>query len=173
MVKSKHPDYHRYLSMVQRCYNKNREDCHNGTKDKIVICPSWHQDNKEGFNNFANWFSKQLIKLSVVDKTKVRVTRKNKQGNYSPANCMLVNCDVAVQCKTNVKFSFKLVKDMRDYARINPTVSLKCIAKKFNQTCEINISRALRGITWKNVNAVSPPIKRKLNQYRFIDGGNI
>lgn len=169
-VKSRHPDYHRYLSMVQRCLNKNREDCHQHVNKNIVICKSWHPDNKEGFNNFANWFSTQLLKLSIVDKSKVRVTRKNKQGNYSPANCVIVNCDVAVQCKKNVKFSFELVKQMRDYVRENPAVQLSEVSIKFDQPCQINISRAIRGITWKNVNAVSPPIKKKLNQHMYADG---
>ena len=146
-VKSKHPDYHRYLSMVQRCHNKNRSDCHQHTQSQIVICKSWHPDNKEGFNNFANWFSDQLLKLSIVDKTKVRVTRKNKLGNYSPVNCALVNCAVVVQCKTNVTFTFDLVKNMRDYARLHPTAPLACIAAEFDQTCVINVSRALRGVT--------------------------
>lgn len=171
MVKSKHPDYHRYLSMVQRCNKKKSAHYKTYGKNGIDICKSWHPDNSEGFNNFAKWFSNQLLKSTVKDKTKVRVTRKNKLGNYSPVNCIIVSCCVPVQNKSNVKLSFKLVKDMRDYARKNPTLPLRKIAEEFKQDCEINLSRALRGITWKNVNEVSPPIKKKLNQHRFIDGG--
>lgn len=172
-AKTKHPDYHRYLSMVQRCYDSKHGTYVAYGKLGILVCEEWHPDNKEGFNNFANWFSTQLINLSISDKSKIRVSRKDKKSNYGPLNCILITCCEAVQNKTNVTFTFDLVKNMRDYARLHPTAPLACIAAEFDQTCVINVSRALRGVTWKNVNESSPPVKKKLNQHKFADGQDV
>jgi hypothetical protein len=163
----KHPQFKRWSSIVQRCSNP---DCREYPKVGglgITLVKEWHWTNPKGLTNFGRWIEKQLEIQPEFKGKSFCVTRINKKRNYGPSNCKLVTVQAIVQAQVNKKLTLDKVIEMRDYARANPTMILADLAERFSFDCVINLSRALRGVTWKNANEKSAPITKKLNQYRF------
>lgn len=152
--------YRRWSGIIQRCYNpKNRGfEQHGGVG--IAIEHVWSHLNEKGLVNFSKWVEKELAKQPAMVKVCFQVTRKDLKKNYGPNNCKLVIPAVVSQSRFNNVLTFEIVVAMRQYKKKNPSATLATMELAFDQH-QVNISRALRGVTWSNVNETEAPIKKR------------
>jgi hypothetical protein len=68
--------YHRWQSMIQRCYDKNRSGYDRYGGRGISVCERWRQS-----------FSEFLLDMGEVPFKGASLDRINTNGNYEPANC--------------------------------------------------------------------------------------
>jgi len=72
----------RYKTMVQRCYNPNR-NCYSDYGGRgIKVCERWH-------DRMA--FLEDIVKMSGWTNKKLQLDRTNNDGPYSPENCKIVS----------------------------------------------------------------------------------
>ena len=77
--------YKKWLSIKNRCYNKNSKDYKLYGKRGIIVCEEWKND----FIPFYNWamsngYEEHLKKYGSINTT---IDRINVNGNYEPSNC--------------------------------------------------------------------------------------
>lgn len=77
--------YKKWLSIKNRCYNKNSHDYKLYGARGIILCDEWKND----FINFYNWaiengYNEHLEKYGSTNTT---IDRINVNGNYEPNNC--------------------------------------------------------------------------------------
>lgn len=117
----------------------------------------WYPDNPEGLKNFSIWAETELKKLPKQARRLARVTRKNKEKDFSPENCELVAAVKVCQKRATSVLDADTVIAMRRYRKEFPNSTLEEMEAKFNHS-QVNISRAIRGITWSNVNELEAPV---------------
>ncbi len=127
------------------------------------MCYEWHKSNPHGVTNFMSWVEAQLKIMqekapAQYDPTKYKVVRNNIDLDFSPDNCSLSTNDASCQKRITSVLNFNIVVNLRKYKKLNPSASLSEMRKLFNHSIE-NISRALRGITWSNVDSVETPVE--------------
>lgn len=95
--RSKHPLYGIWLSMMQRCNNKNLKAYQYYGKRGIKVCDGWHN-----FWNFVKWSD------SIGGRPKgYTLDRIDVNGNYEPSNCRWVTMKVQCSNKTdNIYLTF-------------------------------------------------------------------
>ena len=88
-----------WISMKQRCYNKNNKKYVNYGERGITICDEWEND----FMNFYNWAIESGWKEGL------QIDRINNDGNYEPINCQWVsigeNCAIGKRGKYSSNMS--------------------------------------------------------------------
>lgn len=149
--------YNRWQSIHQRCYNPKVKGYKACGEKGIGVDIEWHRDSSTGFIHFSNWFNKNLQSLPKTNINRLRVTRINDALNFGPNNCILVPQQIVSQSIEQTVLSFELVVQLRQHKKTNPLDSTYKMSELFGVS-PVNISRALRGVTWGNVNAVESPI---------------
>lgn len=153
-----HPQYKRWCSMNQRCLNPEKVE-HERRSPHVKVEPIWAQDNPDGFFNFVKWIEAKLVEKPELKDAEYRIIRIDLKKDYGPDNCKLGTQQAATQHRVTSVLTEELVIKMRRYKRANPDASLTGMEKLFEQSY-VNISRALRGITWSSVNHIEPPIPK-------------
>jgi len=79
--------YHKYKSMVYRCYNPKQNNFEYYGGKGIGICMEW-LNSETGLQNFISW--------SLVNgyKPKLQIDRINNDGDYSPSNCRYITAEL-------------------------------------------------------------------------------
>ena len=78
-----------WVSMKQRCNNKdNKSYCNYGERG-ISVCKTWESD----FMNFYNWAIQNGYNENATHKT-CTIDRINNDGDYEPSNCRWVDMKV-------------------------------------------------------------------------------
>ena len=77
--------YKKWLSIKNRCYNKNSKDYKLYGERGITMCDKWKND----FISFYNWaiengYNEHLEKFGSINTT---IDRIDVNGNYEPSNC--------------------------------------------------------------------------------------
>jgi len=156
---SRNPLYSRWNSLVQKCYNPNNRHYDNYGARGIRFDDVWSPSNPEGSRNFIRWLQARLDEKPELAKLGFMLHRPNVNSNFGPENCELGDKALVTQSRTTGVLSFQMVVNMRKYKRANPAASLLQIQRVFDTKISTNnISRALRGACWANVNEVEPPI---------------
>lgn len=158
MMRHGHPQYKRWCSMNQRCLNPTKVE-NDRRSPHVKVEPIWAQDNPDGFSNFVKWIESQLVEHPELKDAEYRIIRQDLKKDYGPNNCRLGTQQAATQHRVTSVLNEALVIEMRRYKRANPDASLTGMEKLFGQSY-VNISRALRGITWSSVNHIEPPIPK-------------
>lgn len=76
--------YNAWLTMLLRCYNKDKQEFHKAYYGKCTVCEEWYN-----FQTFAEWYEKHEYTVNErlhIDKDILDPTCKR----YSPETCMLV-----------------------------------------------------------------------------------
>ncbi len=156
---SRNPLYSRWNSLVQKCYNPNNKHYENYGGRGIRFDDVWSPSNPDGSRNFIRWLQEQLDKKPELRKLGFMLHRRNVNSNFGPGNCALGDKAAVTQIRTTGVLTFNMVVAMRKYKRANPAASLSQLQRVFDTKVSINnISRALRGTCWANVNVVEAPI---------------
>jgi hypothetical protein len=157
--KHDHPQYKRWMSMNQRCYCPTVRGCNERRALGVKVDPVWSQENPEGLNNFAAWVEEKLKEKPELRDIEFRIIRSDLTKDYGPNNCILGTPQAATQHRVTSVLNEDLVITMRRHKRANKDASLAEMEKLFGQS-QVNISRALRGITWSSVDHIEPPIPK-------------
>lgn len=158
-----HVNYKRWMNMIQRCYciTNSRYQTHGAVG--IQVCQNWHHDNPEGLQNFVAWFATREADYLKENPTHVGkeiiVCRIDQKQHFTPDNCELVLNGAQQSRRAGTVLTEKIVIAMRAYRRLNPDVMLTFICDLFDVSLA-NGSRAIRGLTWKTVDPIEPPIKK-------------
>ena len=176
------PHFRRWSSFVQRCFNpKNTNYAVYGARG-ITIADVWSPLNPEGANNFITWMTEheqQFFKNHPEHRGKrIEVGRLDIDKGYSPENCVIRPFASGNQKRRHVKLTERIVIKMRQHKKREPKITLRelrdtyCKPTKVKKRVNgkpttvlvklplVNISRALRGITWKTVDAIEAPIQK-------------
>lgn len=141
---NRHPLYHVYCSMKERCYNKKTRSYKNYGLRGIVVCDEWIND----FVSFFNWAVKSGWKRGLT------LERKENNGNYEPSNCRWATSKEQARNKSINIFltAFGETKCLMDWSKDNRcVVSLNGLwlrikkgwnAKEAITTPSMNIKRA-------------------------------
>ena len=96
---TKHPLYHIYHSMKQRCFNKNNDMYKHYGARGITICDEWLGE--DGFNSFYEWSVKNGYNNNLT------IDRINVNNDYSPDNCRWVDNETQMNNTTrNKRFEY-------------------------------------------------------------------
>ena len=90
---SKHPLYHKYKSMLSRCYNKNNKRYKDYGGRGIGVCKKWLNN----FKSFYIWALRHGYKKYLV------IDRINNYKGYSETNCRFVTHLISNRNRRNVK----------------------------------------------------------------------
>lgn len=157
--KYEQPHYRRWCGMIQRCTNANNVGYMRRGARGIKVDPLWSADNPEGFLNFSRWVETEMLKDPVLAKTNFKITRMDLDLDYSPSNCRMASARAVCQNRATSVLDTDTVVAMRRYKKSNPDATLSEMELVFQHE-HVNISRALRGITWSSVNVIEAPVKK-------------
>lgn len=163
---SKHPHYKRWAGMTQRCYNEN--DPHYYTYGALGIGMEWrwHPYNPNGVKNFLNWLEYELERFwqrhPERRQERVEVARVHVRKNFGPKNCIIAFEGESAQRRVTTVLTAEIVVAMRRHAKAQMTVSVAQMKDLFGYEF-MTIYRALRGLTWKTVNDIEPPLTQRLS----------
>ncbi len=106
---NKHPLYHVYCSMKERCYNKKTRSYKNYGLRGIVVCDEWLND----FISFFNWAVNNGWQLGLL------LERIENNGNYEPSNCRWATSKEQARNKSNNIFltAFGETKCLMDWSK--------------------------------------------------------
>ena len=104
--------YKTYMSMIQRCYNKNNTGYKNYGERGIKICDEW-LDKENGFLSFYNWAIQNGYEETLT------IERIDINGNYEPSNCTwITNQEQQNNKRTNVWINISgEVLNMRQWSK--------------------------------------------------------
>lgn len=156
-----HPFYARWNAIHDRCYNNNVRDYLTVGARGIKVAHEWDRRNPNGFKNFVRWIEDELRKRPHLKSTPFKVARRFIDGDYGPRNCHLTTVKVANQNRTTAVLTAETVISLRQFIKANPKMTLTQVAMRFDVSLA-NLSRAARGVTWSNLNAVEPPIEARV-----------
>lgn len=132
--------YKTYLSMKQRCYNKNCTAYKNYGLRGIKICDEWLND----FKNFYQWSIENGYKNNLT------IERIDFNGNYQPSNC-----------------KWATTKEQGNNTRHCVFVTIDGVTKTIKQWCEHNLidirvfSNRRYTLKWDLIKALTQPTVRK------------
>lgn len=155
-----HPHYKRWSGFVQRTSNPKVRGFKTLGARNIKVEYIWSKENMLGLVNFGNWVEEQLRKQPEFIGTDFKVGRVNINENYGPSNCVLTSAVKICQNRITSVLTFDLVVAMRKHIKAYPETTLLEMAVKFDHDSIVNISRAVRGVSWKNVNSTESPFVR-------------
>lgn len=81
---SEHPLYFVWLTIKQRCYNKNKPRYKDWGGRGIIMCDEWKND----FKIFYDWSMKNGYEKGL------QIDREDNDGNYEPSNCRYVTSKI-------------------------------------------------------------------------------
>ena len=143
----KHPLYHTWIGMNQRCNNPDATDYNIYGGAGVYVCPEWHRDNKEGLANFVRDMFPTWKEGYQLDKDIKAIPGRPKC--YSKDTCVWIT--PADNCRANSQT--KLTVDQVKKIKQRLTTGLETlidIAKDFNVS-ERTIKDIKEEKTWKNV----------------------
>lgn len=153
---SVHPFYYRWMVIRQRCYSVNSRDYRLYGGRGIKMAEEWQPGNSRGAINFYEWLERALMLLGVEDVSKVDIGRRDRDGDYSPDNCVLrTRIETQIQ-RRNVTLTRDCVIGARKLAKKRHDLTVREIAIIYNCSQEAMTS-ALRGRTWKSINHIEAP----------------
>lgn len=158
----KHEHYKRWLNIIQRCYcvSNSRYKTHGAIG--IQVCQEWHHQNPQGVKNFITWCTQKYAeyqKLNPAHDKEIIVCRIDQEKHFTPDNCELRVSGAQCSRRLNTVLTEEIVVAMRAYRRLNPDSMLTFICELFEVSLA-NGSRAIRGLTWKVVDHIEPPITK-------------
>ncbi len=126
--KTKHPLYHVWNSMLNRCYNTHIKNYKNYGGRGIAVCDEWKND----FQAFYDW-----AVCNGYDEG-LQIDRIDNDGNYEPSNCRFVtrkqNCN---NKRSNVRITYKgVTKTMSEWADYIG-VNYKAFTHRFERNWDI------------------------------------
>lgn len=152
---SKDKRYWRWITIHNRCYNKQNVAYSSYGAKGVGVDQVWHKDNPEGMYNFLEWLDNKLKEQN--NPQKYTVTLDDRTKNYGPTNCSVSTQQAAVQRRAMNCYYAEQVVAMRRYKRADPDATLEDMVAVFGGTVS-SLSRALMGVTYSNVDAIEPPI---------------
>lgn len=150
------------MVIKQRCYSENSRDYPLYGARGIRMAAVWSPDNNLGRTNFYKWLDDSLKELGLNSLEGVEIGRRDRDGDYSPENCILRTRLETQQQKRDVILTRNCVIKARRLARQRHDLSITDIAKKYKCSKEAMRS-ALRGRTWKSLNHIEPPLSVNWN----------
>lgn len=105
--------YHIWISMKQRCNNRNNHAYKHYGGRGITICSEW-LDKEKGFINFYNW----AMANGYADS--LSIDRINPDGNYEPSNCRWANAQEQTdnrRCSKTFAYAGVKYKSISDASR--------------------------------------------------------
>lgn len=100
------PEYHVWIHMHSRCYNKNCKDFHRYGGRGIIVCEEWIKS----FSTFLKDMGKKPFPKAQID-------RIDNDGNYEPENCRWVTNTINSWNKPTTKLCLaKAIKIRELYA---------------------------------------------------------
>lgn len=152
---SKDKRYWRWMTIHQRCYREKNVSYPSYGAKGIKVDWVWHRDNPDGLYNFLEWIE---TKLKEADNPqKYIVTLNDMTKNYGPNNCSITTQQFAIQRRDMNSHSVDDVVAMRRLKRSNPEATLEDLVSLFGGKIW-TISRALRGLSFSNADAIEPPL---------------
>ena len=153
--------YHRWNAMHQRCYNpKHAEYDRNGALG-ITVSQHWHRSNPDGYENFASWFASELAKHQ--DPQKRCLILLSGHSEYGPKACMLVKRVELSQSNCTVTLIEEEVIALRALKRKQPELTLANLIDILGLGASlVTVSKALRGITFANLNHREAPYTQQV-----------
>lgn len=153
--------YHRWSSMLARCYNpKNAEYDRNGALG-ITVCAHWHRNNPDGYENFATWFASELARIGDPQKRCLVLLPEKKE--YGPQTCVLVKRIELTQTNCKVTLNEEEVIALRALKREQPELTLNDLIDMLGlQASVVSVSKALRGLTFANLDRREAPYKQQV-----------
>ena len=125
-------EFNTWISMKQRCSNKNDPEYKNYGGRGITVCERWMQ-----FENFYADMGPRPLGTSI--------DRIDNDGNYELANCRWATPKEQGRKRRIVKLSLQKVDAIKEYRAVGLT--LKEIAEKFGVSRQ-TILNALNGKSW-------------------------
>lgn len=108
---SYHPLYQTWLGMHYRCYNPHQKSYKYYGAKGVTVCWEWHQDNKEGLQNFIDDMYPTYKKGYQLDKD-IRA-KAGQPKVYSKDTCCWVT-NVENSRKANAKLTVIQVKEIKN-----------------------------------------------------------
>lgn len=162
-----HPLSVRWKNMQVRCSKRSSPAWHNYGGRGIFVCDAWHRLNPLGRTNYIRWLEAELANEGLTVWDKFDVDREDNDEGYSPQNCRVVGRNTNSQNTRFSKLTFHDVVALRKYIQAFPKERRqKILTSKVDEYgCnKYTLARAVSGETWKNVDAVEPPVE--------LGGGN-
>ncbi|MEK6890865.1 MAG: hypothetical protein AABX03_01885 [Nanoarchaeota archaeon] len=133
--------YKVWISMKQRCYDKNYKGYAYWGGRGITICPKW-TDKLNGFINFRDW----ALNNGYADN--LEIDRKNTNGNYEPSNChFMTSKENQRNRRNNVIKSLEQANEIRELYKTGDYTQ-KELGEKFEVSQSI-ISKIICNKTWE------------------------
>jgi hypothetical protein len=136
--KSHVSEYHIWLGMIQRCYNKNGTGYYRYGARGIKVCNKW----RESFIAFID-------DMGMKPFDKAQIDRKDNDKDYCPENCRWTTCIENVRNSSSTKLTTQIVFSIRSKS-YNSWNEKKEIASIYNISIA-TIYDILSYRTWKNV----------------------
>lgn len=106
-----HRPIHRvWNTMIERCYNSNKNQFYLYGGRGIKVCNEWLGNNPKGFSNFYDWAIKNGYKEEVLPsgRNKWTLDRIDPDKNYCPENCRwITNKEQQQNKRADKQFSYK------------------------------------------------------------------
>lgn len=129
------PLHNRYVSMTQRCFDKNATSYKNYGGRGINVCDAWRN-----FDNFAKWA------LSNGFDCNMQLDRIDSNKDYSPDNCRFITqADNNRNKRNNIHTHDDVVEMIRLY--VCTPLSIKEIAEMFSDSAG-NVANIIRKRSW-------------------------
>lgn len=135
---SDHRFYEHWLAVVKQSRNEG-----------VPLEPLWSPHSGTGARYFVAWCEVQYKKTLY---SRFRVVRKDPLLGFVKDNCYLEEL-VSYLSRDDVIF-------MRKLAKSQPSITLQKLATMFG-TSRATVSKAIRGISWKSLNAVEAPVTKQ------------
>jgi hypothetical protein len=155
--------YHRWSSMLARCYNPNNAEYDRNGALGMTVCTQWHRNNPDGYDNFAAWFVSEMEKLK--DPQKRCIVLKAGETVYGPTTCMLLRRVELAQSNSLVTLIEEEVIALRALKRRQPELKLTELIQKLSLRASVpTVSKALRGLTFANLDQREAPYTQELEE---------
>jgi hypothetical protein len=152
----------RWRLMNERCNQTWNPAYHNYGARGIKVCDAWHYLNPYALDNYNAWLYREISETGQDTSVLFDVDRRDNDGCYCPSNCRLLSRTENMQNTRFSKLTFEQVAEMRNVLRDVPKEErTKYITKyaRANGLNDFTIERAVSGVNWTNIDAVSPPVE--------------
>lgn len=130
--------YRTWISMKERCLNKNRPEARHYSERGITICSQW-------VNSFENFFKDMGIAPPGYS-----LDRIDNDGNYEPSNCRWATVAQQAQNRRTTKLSHSIAEQIR-FLVVWYGAEYREVAKMLG-TDSATVSNIVNNKIWKRVN---------------------